>query len=283
MGPEKVHSEMKILARFVFGFFFFLMTAQYAETRAENGAKNPYPINYRLDGISGRYTEWVRKAVSEPWPPKVLDFKKDSTSRPEDPIQLVGIETPQERYSIGLAQQMKIRAPFERVEAILDDINGYQKLFPDYKNIQVESREQNLSTSYWEQKVPFFFVPNVRFWMIYLTEKTKPTLKLYRYQLKKSSALKASDGVIGIEALSNNEVMYTEFDFFDANWGVIASMASDRIWRESIEAIYLSDAAIRYKAEHPDVTSETALGQARGILQKFPVSHAVERRKVLLK
>ena len=44
--------------------------------------------------------------------------------------------------------------------------------------------------------------------------------RTYRYGLKESNHLRRDDGVIVLESLDAGRTLYTEYDFFDADWGV---------------------------------------------------------------
>ena len=57
----------------------------------------------------------------------------------------------------------------------------------------------NLWVTAWEQRVPVFFVPNVKYEMYYLVHQSSADHRSYRYQLKDSKDLIKSDGVILID------------------------------------------------------------------------------------
>ena len=74
---------------------------------------------------------------------------------------------------------------------------------------------------------------------------------MYRYPLEKPNGVLQSDGVILLQE-NDGHTDYLEYDFIDAEWGVIRSFAGIKIWYESIKAIVVSDFAIRNRAEHGD-------------------------------
>ena len=144
------------------------------------GSQEPFfPIQQHLEGPSSEYTDrlirWAQK-----WPPRGLILE---AQRGDSPVLLECLETLGKLDYIGIQQQMTIRAPLSRVEAILDDIDHYQDLFSGFETIRVESKNGNQILTYWEQKVPLFFIPNVKYKMTYLIDKSSLQRKFYRYQL----------------------------------------------------------------------------------------------------
>lgn len=254
-------------------------------TAPSPSAALPFPIDYDLGGPEGLYTStlahWAREALKGHWPPTDFDFRAPSI-HPENPVQVLALETAQRPLLAGIAQQTVIQASFQQVESVLDQIDGYAQIFPDYKVIQVLSRDRNTSISFWEQIIPIFFVPNIRFKMAYVSVQPRPHLKLYRYKLKESKDLKTSDGLIGIESIeksSSPQVRYTEIDFFDLDVGMASSLPHERLWRETLEGIYLSDLGIKLKSENPSWAGEKVREESKKILKRFPVEPALKNKK----
>src|SRR5262249_17999024 len=101
---------------------------------------------------------------------------------------------------------------------------------------------------------------------------------VYRYQLKESNRLWHSDGAIVLEAVGNR-TRYTEWDFFDADYGIAKTLAPTRIWREAIEGMYLSDIAIKLKAEHPDWENKEVRKESDNSLDDHPVEDLLKNKK----
>jgi hypothetical protein len=118
--------------------------------------------------------------------------------------------------------------------------------------------------------------------MVYLTDLQKPDRKIYRYKLRQEGKIKLSDGIIVIEAEKTGGTRYTEYDFWDANWGPVKTFAPGRIWKDSVEGIYLSDIAIKLKAEHPDWSYKRIAEESKGLMEKFPYEPELKRRKKFL-
>ncbi len=247
--------------------FFLLLAALAPRTAGAN-----YPIQTELPGPKSIYTPLLIQLL-EQWPPKDLSFQKDSPH----PLQLRCLETPDNSFAIGLEQVMRIEKPLEEVAKVIDDIDHYQEIFTGFEKIQVESRDQNKIVTFWEQIIPSPF-PNEKYHMTYLLDKQTPGRHIYRYQLKSGGSLKYSDGIIVLEADGKNATRYTEYDFFDANWGLIRVFAPSRPWRDSVEGLFLSDVAFKLRAENPALSSEEIRNQAQEALKKFPIDEVLAKR-----
>jgi hypothetical protein len=234
------------------------------------------PVPLTLGGVESRYTARLAKILTA-WPPADIDYNR----KEDNPVHLSCIETPGERFYIGLEQFMFINAPIGQVAGILDDIEHYQELFPDFDDVHVVSREGNRILTFWEQHIPLFFVPNVKYEIIYLVDSSHPDRRVYRYQLHKKDHIHFNDGFIVLERESPTHTRYTEYDFFDADWGPLPTIAPGRIWKDSVEGIYLSDLAIKLKAQNPTWAYERIREESKKILERFPVEEALKKRKLL--
>ena len=237
-----------------------------------------YPLDTAIPGPSGPYSKWLIHSLKN-WPTASVHFLTDAAHPPtasSNPVEIICLAKPGELNAIGAGQRMRIEAPLAAVEAVVDAIDQYQSLFPGYKQVRVESRNGNRWLTFWEQIVPIFFVPNVKYEMDYLLSKPSPTRKIYRYQLHQKNTLKYSDGAIVLEALGPSATQYTEFDFFDADWGIAASFGGDRIWSDSIESLYLSDLGIKLKAENPSWSEKKAAETAKTYLKRYEIRDMVK-------
>ena len=185
------------------------------------------------------------------WPSKLLP-----PNAPESrvSVKLVAITTPGHAHAIGVGQAMLVEAPIADVRKVMEDFEHYQQLFFEFKDIHVVERDGNRVTMFWEQPIPLPFVPNTTYTTYFYTLDKDPAHIFYRYQLKSSNTLKYSDGIMVLDRIDSKTTRYTEYDFFDADWGIAASLAPARIWRDSLRDIYLTDIAIKLRAEHPDWT-----------------------------
>ncbi len=214
------------------------------------------PWDADLGGRKSRYSEVLRELVRG-WPtPRVKALREPAAGG----LSLRCIETPEEPLYIGLEQVQWISAPIEHVAAAVEKIDEYRDIFTGFADIRVTAREGNRWTTAWEQKAPVFFVPNIRYDVHYLISKLGAERRVYRFQLKDSETLKWSDGVIILDAVPGAsgapKTRYVEYDFYDAHWGLAKAFGQDRIWRDSVEGIALSDLALRLRAENPAKSTE---------------------------
>lgn len=202
-----------------------------------------------LGGVKGKYSDWLDELIrSKSYEALVKDPSQHDSP---EPVSVTCLDTPEDKYYIGVVQNMRVKAPLEKLQAVVEDIASYDQLFPDYAKIRVDSREGNRIMTFWENKVPVFFIPNVRYRMIYQLDLSDPNIKFFRYQLEKKGNLVESDGFIVLTKLSETETRYLEIDFFNADWGMATTFAPGRIWPDSVDVLYISDLAFQLKAEHP--------------------------------
>jgi hypothetical protein len=185
---------------------------------------------------------------------------------------------PKNDLYMGIEQRVIIHAPLQNVNAVVLAIDEYDQLFPDYKKIKVVSRANNRFTVYFEQKVPVFFIPNVKYEMLYTELGSDPSRKVFWYQLKEAGTIKSSDGLIILKKSGENETEYTEYDFFDANWGAAKIAGKDKLWRDVVAGIYLSDLAMKLKAEDPKLSASDAREQAKKIKIDELINTCVDKR-----
>ena len=219
--------------------------------------------------VQGRYTDWIKELVTSKSYEKLINpALPDSTD--SQPVQMTCLETQKERYYIGVTQSMIIKAPLDEVAKVVENIEQDVDLFPGFAKVKVISHVGDQVDTFWEQRIPIFFIPNVKYEMIYYflphpDEKTR----LYRYQLKERGRIKESDGFIALEKISDQATRYFEIDFFDAEWGALETFAPGRIWKDSLDGIYISDRATQLKAENPSWTAKQAREAAEKTAEKI--------------
>ena len=235
-----------------------------------------FTFDSSLDGPRSRYTDALIETVKR-WPVRdLIPPRKDKF-----PVGIQCYKTKGKETYIGIGQSMVIHAPLAAVDTVLADIDHYADLFPGYKDIHIVSRDANRLVTYWEQRVPVFFIPNVKYEMWYLIDHSRPARIVYRYQLKKAGhVVKESDGVIIIESLDKDTTSYTEFDFWDAEYGLLAAVGgANRIWKDSVELLFRSDLAILLKAENPTWSYEKIREEAEKSYKGFPIEEVLKDRR----
>jgi len=207
-----------------------------------------------LEGPDSVYTGWLA-GVLKHWP-----ASRPGSDRPES-LQLTCMSTVADDRYVGMLQQMTVEASLAAVEKILDDVPGYKDLFPGVVDVHVlpGSRNDQRYVTVWEQRVPVFFLPNVIYELANLVDKTIPGLRIYRYKLRRGESMLASDGMVVLEALGPGSTRFTEYDFFNAQWGPLPASA---VWRESLRGAFVSDMAIKLRAENPRWSVERVATQA---------------------
>lgn len=165
------------------------------------------------------------------------------------PLRLTCLTTPGEEKYVGALQEAVIEAPIAAVVAVLDDVPHYRDLFPDTVDVHEVpgSRQGDRFVTAWEQKAPVFFLSNTRFELAYQVDRSDPVRVTYRYWLRRPGALRHSDGAVLLEPLGPGRTRFTEYDFFDAAWGPVPL---SMVWSEALKGMFLSDVAIKLKAEH---------------------------------
>jgi hypothetical protein len=217
--------------------------------------------------VQGRYTDWLKELLaSKSYGKLVNPTLPDSTT--EQPDQVTCLETPKERFYIGVAQSMIVKAPLQEVAKVVEDIDQFVDLFPGYAKVKVLSRTPDRIETFWEQRIPVFFIPNVKYEMIYFLSRPDDKTRLYRYQLKDKGEIKESDGFIALEKINEQTTRYFELDFFNADWGALETFAPGRIWKDSVDGLYISDRAIQLKAENPNWTAKQAREAAENTVEK---------------
>ncbi|MBF0361743.1 MAG: hypothetical protein HQK49_12070 [Oligoflexia bacterium] len=286
MNRNKINKWAIYAYKFFLTLFIFSATAiAIANVNvAANAVTDPYgensfPYDSDLGGIDSPYSEKWQQVFSST---DSFPIKNSNSLL----LDLRCITTADNDLFIGVEQRMDINAPISKVFSIISDFKNYQNLFPGFKDIHIVSNDRNRYLLHWEQIIPIFFIPNIKYEMIYQinpipitttatvttttttiavatksaskTESTTTTNTsekkswLFRYQLKNRGTILNSDGFIYIREKDANTTEYWEQDYFDAKWGVAKVLGKDRIWKDAVTDLAISDFAIKIKAENPD-------------------------------
>lgn len=254
------------LRSFVRGLALVVLLAQsaWADEKAKAGREQDWPWDVSVGQIQSRYTAPLlgflrsRLASRRPIPgpdPSALASAKGG-------LWFRCLETEGSPFFMGFEQHLIISAPLDGVAQVLDRMDNYAELFPGYESVKFISRERNRWLTHWEQEIPIPLVPNIHFEMEYVVSKVSPMVRLYRYQLHSGESLKSSDGAVILQSLGGGKTLFSEWDFYDAHWGIASSFGRDRIWRENAKGILLSTLAVKMKAEKPELSESQALKAA---------------------
>jgi hypothetical protein len=230
-------------------------------------AASSHPVFEKIKvGKESYYSPRLPQLLNQ-WPPKI--FPSDLKSKGSAPINIVGIKTPGLDNYIGIAKQFVIDAPLKIVAGIMDDFEHYKDRNPDLVDVKVKMKNGDQWITHWEVKSPAFFIPNSRYEQIYIMDRTFPNKVIYRYQLKEGNNLNYSDGLVVLEPVGK-KTRITSFDFFDAKWGFLGSVAMGKIWHETIEGYYKGDLALKLQIENPEWKYEQIDDARKRILETFP-------------
>lgn len=217
-------------------------------------ATDAYAMDDAPDGQDSFYAAWLSEVLRS-WPVRRVEVDDARV------VNLRCIGTPGDEMYVGIAQYMTIDAPLSTVEGVLDDVAHYKELFPGIVDVKIVAGlpSENRYLTEWEQKVPVFFLPNITYELNYVVDRSTDGIRVYRYKLRHSGKIKSSDGMVIIEAIGPTCTHFAEFDFFKAEWGPLPAPI---VWHESVKSSFLSDLAIKLKAEnvgwsYPRIARET--------------------------
>jgi len=238
-------------------------------------AEVKYPITVSLGGPESLYTPVMLQLLSK-WPSNTIDPSKV----PADKVGIRCYSTEGREFFIGIEQAVMINAALTRVTGVLDDVGKYVELFPEFADIHVVSTDGNRMTIFWEHRISFPFVPNTKYETNYVVDKTRSDRAVYRYKLKeKTGDMNTADGMIVVEKNGPTSTKYTELDFWDGEYGIAKTLAPKKIWKDSVEETYLSDVAIKLRAEHPDWKSDKLIEEAKKTLDEKDIETCLTNRK----
>jgi len=195
--------------------------------------------------------------LMQQWPPPGLPEKPGP-----EPFESRTFSLPEHPSYVGVQAVLWIHSSLDRVSRVVEDIDNYDKIFSGYKTVSVLGRNSSNLRSYWEVRVPVFFIPNIRYELSYEISAPHAAMKVYRYKLLKSNKVKFSDGVVVLEEKTPGLVRYAEFDFFDIDWGILRFFARDRVWKGGLETAILSSLGIKFRSENPGWQNEQVLKEA---------------------
>ncbi len=230
-----------------------------------------YPASEALGSVPSPYREKVLTLVAT-WPKKSTFNRKTLPPADGADIETQCYETPKNPTYIGVGQRMVVAVPYERMVEIVDDFPAYVGLFEGLVRVTAKEWDGNRTVTEWEEEIPFPFVPNEHNQMIHLISSPRPGLKIYRYGLKRSDNMVKNDGAIVLERGDKGQTLYSEFDFFDANWGIAKSFGVERVWKDSLEGLFQSDLALKLRAENPSWTTTKvraeSLARAKALMKR---------------
>ena len=232
---------------------------------------SPHSIGEPMAGPDSASTGWVLERLKH-WAASTSRERTDGT-----PLVLECLQTPDQPQTVGVRQEMIIAASLQEVAAVVDDFAHYAQLFPDLIDVHVVrgSQDTNRFLVSWEQHVPVFFIPNVTYETTYLVDSSVSGRISYRYKLKEKGTVKATDGLVVLEAVAPGRTRYTEVDFIEADFGPFSASTA---WQLTVTGLFRSDVALKLKAEHAGWSYEKIRLEADRLLERYPIDACFEHR-----
>jgi hypothetical protein len=185
-------------------------------------------------------------------------------------------------YYLSYKKVMRIKAPLERVEKVIDDIDKYKEFLKNFDKTEKVPIDKNKWNVNWIHIMPTIFVPNIVYTTVYFLDKPNPNMKVYRYQLKEANHIKHIDGLITLEKINDNEVCFTGYEFNEGEWGLLKAFVSlDGVWKGGMKGNYVSDHLMRLRIENPDWTNEKLVKEGEKIADAFNEEAFLKTRKKL--
>lgn len=230
----------------------------------------PYALDAPLPGPDSQATAWVRQTLLA-WPPP------SRAAKPPSDVIVACLTTPGRTSMVGVWQEAAIAAPLAQVAALVDDFGKYPELYPDLAKVQVVpgSVDANRFLVAWENIVPVFFIPNVKYETTYVVDRSAARVA-YVYKLKAKGTVQATDGFVVLEALGPAQTRFTEVDFVDADFGPVGAAAA---WTLTATGFYRSDVALKLKAEHPTWPHAQAKAEALRVQPAVPLEDCFRTRR----
>jgi hypothetical protein len=216
-------------------------------------------------------------AAIERWPLACLGELRRAAQSAAEP-RFIAFETPGHPNAVGLAHAVTIAAPLDQVRKLLDDVDGYQRLFFTFESVRVRSGPNGNRVIEWEQAMPVPLVPNVRYSTLAFRDDAHPGRVFYRYQLEKSDDLKSIDSLIVVERAGAG-TLYTEVDFFEPNDGPFADLVRERLWSDAVRDSYYGDLAVKSMVEHPGWTQDQVKARAEAAYSSAFAERVLEKKR----
>lgn len=217
------------------------------------------------EAIPTQYTSKLIRTLQN-WPPKSIA----TPIKTGNPVWYRAIETPEDNLYIGQVKRVVINAPISLVSQLIEDFEAYPRLFEAVKNVKIVARENNKVTVRWERYSPAFFIPNIKYELIYIIDHKSSTHIAIRYQLKSGNSVKTSDGIIVLESQGDSTVL-TGYDFFSASFGLAGAIAKGKIWHDSLEGTFRGDLTFKFRAENPSWSQKEIKKHTDQAVKDFPI------------
>jgi hypothetical protein len=230
-----------------------------------------------LAAFAARADTQPAAAIESPYSSRIMNFLKVWPSpylREHDagPIFLRAIKTPGRPKYVGMLKHYVVKQPLERLVAFTDRYEDYKKVWGDIVSITVVERGENHDVVEWVRPKPTFFMPEIRYRMLYTWDKSVPGRVVYRHQLVSGNALFFQDDLVVLERLDPENTRLTILNFFEPDMGPFGGLVTPVLWKSSMQGSFMDDVAFLSYWDHPDWDVRKLRAEAERMLELFPVT-----------
>lgn len=220
----------------------------------------PYPTGPVTD-----YTRWLEREERH--------YTPGRRTGGDTPYTLQCYRHPDRPFYIGTKAVLPIKAPIADVQRIFEDVAGYPDIFFGFEGIKLTGKTDEGFVVAWHRPVPVFFIPDLRYEVVYRAGKTSPTQKILRFQMKeKVDLLKGLDGMIVLEATGDKTTLLTQYLFLDGRYGPLETFDPGKIWTDGVRDFSLANLGVKTRAENPKLER----GPLRAAIEKAYSAEQVE-------
>jgi hypothetical protein len=226
--------------------------------------------------VQSRYTNLVDQITL----PQLNEMKsRFHSTESNKKIFLTCIETSDDHLYIGLWHGLEINTALKNVTTVIEDFNNYHDFF---EGIEESKIQKKVALNQWEvlfeNKSPVFFVPNVHYQMNYIVNPLDGGV-IYKYHLSnlfQQKSITFSDGMIFLKE-ENGITKFYELDFFNANWGILGTIAGANVWNDSVKELVISDLELKFKSENLKLTTTEKKGKIESSLKGITEDQSISK------
>lgn len=239
------------------------------------GPSSPGPSPYRLTdatpGVKRSYYQSRILKFLDHWPPPTLTITDNDRE-----IYTRAIRTPGHPKIIGMVKHFNVRAPIEHLARVTERFEEYPSIWNEVVRVSVKWRDRNRTGTEWTRKAPTFFMPQIHYQLLYISDRTQPGRIVYRQQLLDGgNALESCDALVVFEARGEKLTRVSVANFFNPDAGPFRSIVEPVIWKKSYENSFKDDFAFRARAENSDWSLKQITEQAEKALETSQIHDVI--------
>jgi hypothetical protein len=216
-------------------------------------------------------------AIESYYTPRIMNFLKVWPSPygkeyDAGPVFLRAIKTPGRPRYVGMLKHYVVGASLQQVVDFTDRIEDATRVWGDIISVTVLERGENRALVEWVRPRPTFFMPDIRYKMLYTWDKSVPGRVVYRHQLVSGNALFYQDDLVVLEETGPSRTRLTILNFFEPDMGPFGGLVTPVLWSSSMQSSYRDDVAFLSHWAHPTWTVKQLREEADRALDMFPVT-----------